>query len=153
MTTTDTVAWIGALTGVAAFALSIWKHFRDGPRIRLSVARDQNRYDGLPSKYIGDYCVVTVSNVGNAPTTITRYVIRCADRFIDYALGWGDIAMLEPGGKDETPFELGPGAVWQSVMLEGTAQVVCSASKYTTACIYTTMSNRCKRIRLYPTAE
>lgn len=150
MDSTGLIAWVGAVTGIGALSLNLWRHFRDGPRVKVSVARDQNRYDGLPGRYIGEYCVVTVSNIGSATTTITRYVIRATDSMKDYLMGRGDVAMLQGSDDDDDPpYELAPGRVWQWTMSEGTAEAICSSSRYVTACVYISSRKRCIRARIH----
>ncbi len=74
---TDVLAWIGALTGVAALVWQIATWRRSAHRVKVVVG---NSFFTYPDGSVGDHLIsVTAINRGAAPVTVTGWGIRMGD--------------------------------------------------------------------------
>jgi hypothetical protein len=73
ITVTDVLAWWGGLTGTLAFVWDVYKWRRRGPRVLVDVVTDMFAVgSGALATPDERLVVLTATNVGDQPTTITQ---------------------------------------------------------------------------------
>ncbi|MGQ7248846.1 hypothetical protein ACUN9Y_16105 [Halomonas sp. V046] len=64
------VAAIGACTGVASLAWQVYKHFQDGPKLKIRVQLDTLKLQ--PNSCAERVTYISIANTGKQPTTISQ---------------------------------------------------------------------------------
>ena len=70
MNSTQLVAWIGAVTGVAGLGWNIYLRLSSGPKLRVLASANNVKMPPPPGN--PHFLSITVTNRGTAPTTITN---------------------------------------------------------------------------------
>ena len=151
-TPTDYAAWIGALTGTAALLFEVWKHWREGARVELAVARQMAVQAPHPAQ---DVAVVTAENHGDADTTITHLYVEQSNTFLGaygkrwFGLKWTQAFIPPRLPMLNYPAVVGPGKQWQAVIPEEVINAICEGWKYNYLCLRITTSKRPASVRIY----
>src|SRR5947207_1951208 len=111
-TTTEVVAWWGAVLSTVVFAWDVYKWRRTGPKVRTS-ARTNMKTLNIPQYDGQTLFVIEVANDGDRPTTITNVGLLYFDS------AWSRFrrrpskafVMPNPNLTLPTPFELKPGSI------------------------------------------
>ena len=74
MSATDVAAWVGAVGAVVALAWDFFKWHFAGAKLQLHLAPHMEMLAPTPLSAHGKLIVVTLVNVGDAPTTLTHVV-------------------------------------------------------------------------------
>lgn len=118
---TIAVAVHAAIVATGALALEIRRWVESGPRLSLSIMPEAATFN-MPGAGNNTYLVATVSNRGNAPTTITHFALR------DFGTLWGRLLSKAvwtvvvprpspPTAAPNIPATLQPGEVWSGMAL------------------------------------
>jgi hypothetical protein len=134
-TRTDWAAWIGAATGTLALGWEILKHFREGARlvvdVRVNGVTIRSGGAGHPSR-ARVLTLITISNVGDRPTTITGLYRTSYRRSFGRRVETDGPLYIEAEpyeGKLYPPFLLQPGETWSSVVEQDALEELCRNGK------------------------
>ncbi len=116
-----TVAAYAAIVATAALGLEVRRWFESGARLKIDIMPEAKTFN-IPGTEGNTYLVATVTNRGNAPTTITHFAVR------DYGSWLGRIrskptwtvvipSPQPPGTTSIIPKTLQPGEIWTGMVL------------------------------------
>jgi len=118
---TFVVAAYAAVVSTSAFSLEVRRWIESGARLKVSIMPEAGTVN-MPGTGGKTYLVATVTNRGNAPTTITHFALR------DYGSWLGRLRSKPtwtvvvpwpspPGGSPNIPKTLQPGEIWTGMAL------------------------------------
>jgi hypothetical protein len=119
VSTTEIVAWWGAILATIVFVWDIIKWRLAGPKLRLTI-RSSMKTVNMPEYEGKTLLIAEVVNYGDRPTTITHVV------FFYYRNMWNrlrkhadqkSVALL-PNPRQTIPFELRPGNSWSGFAIQ-----------------------------------
>jgi len=113
MTSTDWIAVYAAIVATGALALEVRRWFESGPRLTVQAKANMMMIDNLGKQENG-LTVATVTNRGDAPTTITSLGI------VEYPSYWArlrnrttrEFLVVHPSDSHPLPYVLAPGTHW-----------------------------------------
>jgi hypothetical protein len=112
---TIAIAAYAAIVATGALALEVKRWFESGPRLSIDVMAEAKTFN-IPGTEGDTFVAATVSNRGNAPTTITHFALY------DYRSRLGSLrrtphwaALVASGHHTPIPAALPPGEVWHGV--------------------------------------
>ena len=112
---TKVAAWWGAVIATGVFLWDIYKWWRAGANLRIKVLSDAFAFGAGAGKPQGPYIVVTVTNVGDAPTTIQSLsgsIYRNKwQRFFRKPIQ--SLLFVNPSIGQQCPYKLLPGEQWK----------------------------------------
>lgn len=119
MTTTDVLAWWGAVLATIVFAWDIYKWKTAGAKLSLSVQAGMRGFN-TPEFGDSDLIVASVANVGDRATTITHMAMLHYPNFLSWLRGKPAATFLipQPSTVNPTPYMLAPGGTWLGVGLQ-----------------------------------
>jgi hypothetical protein len=123
----DTIALYAAIVATGALALEVRRWFESGVHIKIDAAADMVLINVPDLEPDGSWVVVTVTNVGTSPVTITTLGIRRYRTRLHWIFrkptGHGVVVNPDlPGHVPSIPRLLNPGERWQGFMKQ-TAQI------------------------------
>ncbi len=116
-----TVAAYAAIVATGALGLEVRRWFESGARLKIHIMPEAETFN-IPGTEDKTYLVATVTNRGNAPTTITHFALR------DYGSWLGRLRSKPtwtvvipsphpPGTTPNIPMTLQPGEIWTGMAL------------------------------------
>lgn len=113
------VAAYAAIVATAALILEVRRWIESGPRLNLHIMPEAE-INGLPGTKGGTFLVATVTNRGNAPTTITHFALcdygTRLRRIISKPIWNGIVINPQPKGSPPIiPTTLQPGERWMGM--------------------------------------
>jgi hypothetical protein len=107
------VAIYAAVVATGALALEVRRWFESGPQLSIQIMQNMQSFNLTSLNPTDNYLLANVINRGNAPTTITHFIL------VDYGTwfmrirskeGW--TAIVKPGVSGTLPHTLQPGEIW-----------------------------------------
>jgi hypothetical protein len=122
VSTTEIVAWWGAILATVVFVWDIIKWRLAGPKLRLTI-RSSMKTINVPEYEGKTLLIAEVVNYGDRPTTITLLT------FFYYRNRWNWLrnqadqktAVMVPNTRQSIPFELRPGNSWSGFAIQDKA--------------------------------
>lgn len=117
---TDFVAWYAAFVATAVLLWDIVKYYRSGPQISGEARAGMESY-GIPDTEGKSLTTVRLTNTGDRPTTLLSwgfYYYPAGASLDDKESRQSFIVKGGLAGVGELPKKLGPGDIWDGVMLE-----------------------------------
>lgn len=113
LTTTDIVAWWGAVIATFVFSWDVYKWLHAGPKLRTSV-RSNMKTLGIPDRDDKTQIIVTVVNIGDRATTLTGIgLIHYKNKFLKlFDKREASFVIGSPGLTLPIPYVLEPGSEW-----------------------------------------
>jgi hypothetical protein len=113
MNTTDIVAWWGAIVASLVLLWDVYKWMAEGPRLTMRLSPNM-RVLGDPSREGKIWVSVTVTNVGNRPTTIKVVGMEYYANWFSWLRNRAEKAAVFPNPSDSFPLPrvLKPGEEW-----------------------------------------
>ncbi len=119
LTTTEIVAWWGAVIATLVLLWDVYKWKTSGPQIKFSASSNM-QIIGDPLKEGKKYITVKAVNVGDRSTTITNLgIIHYKNHFYRLLNKSDQQGIIKnPGLPHQLPYVLQPGAVWDGSILQ-----------------------------------
>ena len=113
MTSTEIVAWWGAIIASVVLLWDIYKWMKQGPRLVMCLSPNMQVW-GDPSREGKTWVSVTVSNVGDRPTTIKGVGMEYYPSWLHRLRNRAETAAVFPNPSDGFPLPrvLNPGDEW-----------------------------------------
>lgn len=113
MNSTDFVAWWGAITATVVFVWDIYKWKTQGPQLELSLSPNMQVL-GDPAREGIQWVSITVTNVGDRPTTIKGVGMKYYRNWWQRIRNRAEKAAVFPNPNDSYPLPriLKPGDEW-----------------------------------------
>jgi hypothetical protein len=113
LTTTDIVAWWGAVVATLVLLWDVYKFLRQGPSLRINARPDMQAY-GMPGREEDTFVIVEAVNVGDRPTTLTIIGLRY---YTSHFQRWRrkpqrTMIVPDPALTQPLPHVLEPGKMW-----------------------------------------
>jgi hypothetical protein len=119
LTSTDIVAWWGAIVATIVLVWDVYKWKTAGPRLRF-VVHTGMIVIGDPMREGKKYFSAKATNVGDRPTTITNLALQFYKTYFDMIRHKPSQSMIvnNPSTEQPLPYVLNPGAIWQGLGLQ-----------------------------------
>lgn len=113
MTSTEIAAWWGAIIASVVLLWDIYKWKKQGPKLVMRLSPNM-QVGGDPSREGKTWVSVTVSNIGDRPTTIKGVGMEYYTSWIKRILNRAETAAIFPNPNDGFPLPrvLNPGDEW-----------------------------------------
>jgi hypothetical protein len=113
MTSTEIAAWWGAIVASFVLAWDIYKWLRDGPRLKMRISPNMEIW-GDPLREGKTWVSITVTNIGNRPTTIKGVGMEFYKNWYCRIRNRIEKAAVFPNPNDHFPLPriLNPGEEW-----------------------------------------
>lgn len=143
LSTTDIVAWWGAIVATVVLLWDIYKWLATGPRVRISVSANM-RFLGDPVRQGKMYVTIRATNRGDRPTTITNLGFTYYSSPARRLLNRPDQAFVvsNPGVPHPIPYVLHPGSVWDGAAVQDSEVETMGRSGYLFCNLYHSASGR-----------
>ncbi len=120
LTTTEIVAWWGAILATVVFGWDIYKWRTSGPRLRLSI-RPNQIVIGDSSREGKTYISIWVTNIGDRPTTLQSLGFHVFEKRFHRFRRFRRKAVMSaifpnPNEQFPLPHKLEPGTQWLGLM-------------------------------------
>jgi hypothetical protein len=145
------IAIYGALLSTAVALWNAYQRWRSGPKLVGHIAPNMVGY-GSWAQLSGTYLALSISNRGNASTTITHVFSERYDNFLDRFLKRRPrVTIAKSFLPDYTiPFTIGPGGEFRNLMLQSAEVEKWSRDSWFYMCIKHSMADRPCRIHVKP---
>ena len=119
LTTTEIVAWWGAIVATFVFTWDIFKWSTSGPKLRINVRPNMKTY-GMPRMDGNTYVIVEAVNIGDRPTTIIVIGLRYYENWCQKLRKKPNKSFVSPNPvmTQELPHVLEPGKMWTGGLLQ-----------------------------------
>lgn len=139
-------AWWGAIIATLLFIWDIYKHCTSGAKLFITTHVNM-RAINIPNREGKDWILVTVTNNGTIPATITQVAGLYYKNWFRLVIRKPNKAFIQGGAPlpgYEFPYVLSPGQTWQGTMVQDDETIKMAKNGY----LYCLVSHSSKKLPL-----